>query len=87
MESLDYTVTGAMVKASYIDVLSLFHSDFQLSIPTKKYGSKYPKRIDYMWVNPKFAKFATSANFIYDDVTDKLSDHYPLFVTYNLKLK
>ena len=81
---LDYTVTGAMAKAGYKDAIRMFHSDFQFSRPTKKYGSKFLHRIDYMWVNPKFAKYIKSANFIYDDVTNRISDHYPLLVTFDL---
>lgn len=82
---LDYTVTGAMEKAGYKDAVRLFHSDFQFSIPTKKHGSKFLHRIDYMWVNPKIEKYIKSANFIYDEVTDRISDHYPLLVTFDLK--
>lgn len=74
-----------MGKAGYKDAVRLSHSDFQFSIPTKKYGSKFLHCIDYMWVNPKIAKHIKYANFIYDDVTGIITDHYPLFVTFDLK--
>lgn len=82
---VDYTVTGAMKEAGYKDALRIFHTDFQKSCPTKKYGSKFPKRIDYMWINPKLTKSVKSANLIYDDVTDNISDHYPILVTFDLR--
>lgn len=82
---VDYTITGAMKEAGYKDALRIFHTDFQKSCPTKKYGSKFPKRIDYMWINPKLTKSVKSANLIYDDVTDHISDHYPILVTFDLR--
>lgn len=81
---IDYTITGAMKDAEYKDALQLFHSDFQKSCPTMKYGSNFLKRIDYIWVNPKLSKSIKSANFIYDDITNNISDHYPLLVTFDL---
>ena len=81
----DYTVTGAMKEAGYTDVIRLFHEDFQKSAPTKKYGSQTFQRIDYVWVNPGLLKQLRYANFIYDHVTDSISDHYPLLVTLKLK--
>lgn len=82
---IDYTVVGAVKEAGYKDALRLFHTDFQKSCPTRKYGSKFPKRIDYMWINPKLVKSVKAANIIYDDVTDRISDHYPVLVTFDLQ--
>ena len=81
----DYTVIGAMQKAGYIDLIRKFNSEFQYSAPTKKYSSKYLKRIDFVWTNPKMAKYATSAKIIRDEVTDRISDHYPVLTTFNFK--
>lgn len=81
---IDYTVTGAIKNAGYKDAIRLFHSDFQKSVTTKKYNPKFLKRIDYLWVNPKLSKSVKSAQYIYDDVTDSISDHYPILVTFDL---
>jgi len=81
----DYTVTGAMNHEGYIDLLRRFHSDRQYSIPTKKYGTDYPRRIDFIWVNPTLAKSAVSTDILHDEKTDVMSDHYPVLATFNLK--
>lgn len=81
----DYTVTGAMQQAGYVDLLRKFHSDKQFSIPTKKYGSNYPKRIDFIWANSVFAKTAVSTDILQDPQTDVMSDHYPVLATFNFK--
>lgn len=84
-EKFDYSVTDAMEEAGFIDALRLIHQDFQYSIPTKKYDSKFHKRIDYLWINSKLKKSVKSADIIRDEVTGKISDHYPIFVTFQLK--
>jgi len=80
---LDYSVTDAMKKAGFQDAIRLFHQDFQRSAPTQKYFKGTMQRIDYLWVNDVLAQRIRSADFIYDDVTDTISDHYPLFVTFD----
>jgi exodeoxyribonuclease III len=84
---IDYTVTGSMIQSGYIDLVRKFHSDMQFSIPTKKYGTEYPKRIDFIWANPSFAKEASSAIIIHDEKTDKMSDHYPVLATFQIRGK
>ena len=81
----DYSVTNAMEKAGFQDILLKFHKDFQPTIPTDKYKRRFSKRIDFVYVNPKLGKNAISAEIIRDNVTDNISDHYPVFVTFNLK--
>ena len=81
----DYSVTNAMEKAGFQDILLKFHKDFQPTIPTDKYKRRFSKRIDFVYVNPKLGKTAMSAEIIRDNVTDNISDHYPVFVTFNLK--
>ena len=82
---LDYTVTNAMKEAGYTDALRIFHSGFQKSCPTEKYTSKFPKRIDYIWVNPSLSKNLKSTDIIYDEITHNISDHYPLIAKFKLK--
>ncbi len=80
---LDYTVTNAMLEAGYTDLLKVFHKDFLYTVSSLKYRSKFVSRIDYVWANEAFAQSTTSANVIYDEATEQLSDHYPLLVTFN----
>ena len=81
----DYSVTNAMEKAGFQDILLKFHKDFQPTIPTEKYKARFSKRIDFVYVNPELGKTAISADIIRDNVTDNISDHYPVFVTFDLK--
>lgn len=82
---LDYTVIGSMIQSGFIDLVRKFHSDKQFSVPTKKYGTEYPKRIDFIWANPSLAKEAESAIIIRDEKTDKMSDHYPVLTTFKIR--
>ncbi len=77
---LDFSVTNAMKKAGFHDALHMHNKKFRHSAPTKKYFHDIVKRIDYVWVNDVLAKQVTKADIIYDDVTDSISDHYPLYI-------
>jgi len=79
---IDYTVTGKMIAAGYIDAYYLFQRTFKPSVPTKGHASKNSKlrRIDYIWVNGAAARNVVAADIIHDAQTHHLSDHYPVFV-------
>lgn len=77
---LDFSVTDAMKNAGFHDALHLHNKKFRHSAPTKKYFRDIIKRIDYVWVNDVLAKQVLKADIIYDDVTDSISDHYPLYI-------
>lgn len=81
----DYSVINAIEKAGFQDILLKFHLDFQPTFPTVKYKAIISKRIDFVYVNPELGKTAISADIIRDNVTDNISDHYPVFVTFDLK--
>lgn len=83
--NFDYSITNAMLNAGYSDLLKKFHKEFKYTIGSKKYRSKYLSRIDFVWANENLAKHATSAEVIYDDATEQMSDHYPLLITFDLK--
>jgi exodeoxyribonuclease-3 len=81
---LDYSVIQAMKDAGFKDAYRLFHTSFKDSCPTKKYRNNGAagSRIDFMWLSPSLAKYAVSADYIYDEDTDNMSDHYPLLVEF-----
>ncbi|MEN6456818.1 MAG: endonuclease/exonuclease/phosphatase family protein [Prolixibacteraceae bacterium] len=83
-EKLDYSVIQTMKDAGLKDAYRLFHNNFKVSCPTKKYISNDAggSRIDFMWLNPAMAKHAISADYIHDADTDVMSDHYPLLVEF-----
>ena len=82
---VDYTVMSYIKDAGFKDTYWLTNKTATNSIPTKKYGKPSMRRIDYMWANPAMAKFVKSSTVIHDATTDHISDHYPVFVTFDLK--
>ncbi len=81
----DYTVTGALEKAGFTDLVYKHHKDFQYSIPTPAYSSKYRKRIDFIYANKTLTEYSVSADIIRDNVTDTISDHYPVLATFGIR--
>ena len=83
---LDFSVIRAMKDAGFVDAYRMFHQDFKASMPTKKYIREgvinTPRRIDFVWLNPELAKYAVSADYLHDDDTNTMSDHYPLLVEF-----
>ncbi|MDR2087011.1 MAG: endonuclease/exonuclease/phosphatase family protein [Dysgonamonadaceae bacterium] len=81
---LDFSVIQSLKDAGFKDAYRLFHSNFTVSCPTKKYSENQTEgsRIDFMWLNPTMAKYAVRAEYIYDADTDMMSDHYPLLVEF-----
>jgi exodeoxyribonuclease-3 len=82
--ALEYSIPQAMKEAGFKDAYRIFHQNFKHSCPTKR-KSGAPARIDYMWLNPEMAKYVVSADYIHDEDTDYMSDHYPLLVAFKLK--
>lgn len=80
----DYSITNAMLDAGYTDILKTFHKDFVYTIGSKKYRSKHLSRIDYVWTNDKLTECVTSADVLYDEATEQMSDHYPLLIKFKL---
>ena len=78
--NFDYKVTGKMKEAGFSNAVNLFHEDFQYTMPTKSHDAPFKMkiRIDYLWLNQAARRKALSAEVVYDDDTDHISDHYPL---------
>ncbi len=84
-KKFDYSITNAMLDAGYIDLLKVFHKEFLYTFSTEKYRSEHISRIDYVWANDAMAKYIISADVVYDGMTEEMSDHLPLLVTFDLK--
>ena len=83
-----FAVIQAMQDAGFKDAYRMFHQDFKVSCPSKKYAkSERASRIDFVWLNPELAKYAVSADYIHDEDTDAMSDHYPLLVEFKFNIK
>jgi len=84
-DEIDYTVMNQLEKAGYKDTFWLTNEAFKPSIPTEKYGSANFRRIDFLWANGPIAEKVKSADIIHDESTDRMSDHYPILVIFDLE--
>lgn len=82
---LDYTVMNQLGEAGYKDTFWITNEDFKHTIPTEKYGSENFRRIDFLWANESMAKKVKSADILQDEYTGRMSDHYPVFVVFDLE--
>lgn len=85
-DRIDYTVTDRMLTAGFSDAFYLTNKHYKVSAPTKGHATKnsWLKRIDYIWVNQAAANRVTEADIIHDAVTDRISDHYPVYIKMKL---
>ena|SRR5690606_18675683 len=77
---IDYTVMDQLTAAGYKDTYWITNDRFQNSMPTKKYNTRVSRRIDFIWANDVAAKGVKKSGIIYDQDTDELSDHYPVYI-------
>lgn len=78
--ALDYSVMDLMPAAGFQDTFWLVNDQYRYTLPTKKYATRAARRIDYIWANPVLGKDITRARIIHDKDTERMSDHYPVFV-------
>lgn len=83
---IDYSVIQTIIDAGFKDSYYLKHKEFKNSVPTKGYAKPTSKlrRIDYVWVDGELEGKVSSADILQDETTAELSDHYPVFVTFEL---
>ncbi|MEQ7799676.1 endonuclease/exonuclease/phosphatase family protein [Pedobacter sp. ASV1-7] len=80
----DYSVIQSLLSAGFVDSWKLMNpSSFEKSAPTPimKADRDQYVRIDYIWASKRLAKRIAVANIIKDEITDRLSDHYPMILT------
>ena len=82
---IDYTVMNAIREAGYKDAFLLKNDSLIYTVPTKNYGKPSTRRIDFIWTNPVLSDQLTSSTVVQDSITDKISDHYPVVVTFDLE--
>lgn len=80
---IDYSVMDMIKEAGFVDTFWLTNKKSMFSVTTPKYG-KPNKRIDFMWASPSMVSQVFNSTIIHDDKTDFMSDHYPVFVQFNL---
>ena len=77
---IDYYVLQAMFDANFYDSWKIFNTGYDKSAPTKVRNHNNYTRIDYILVNETLRPDCLDAHLIKDNVTDYLSDHYPMFL-------
>lgn len=80
---MDYSVMDMIKNAGFIDTFWLTNSKPMYSVSSPKYG-KLSKRIDFLWASPAIASKVVNSTIIHDDKTDVMSDHYPVYVQFDL---
>jgi exodeoxyribonuclease-3 len=89
---IDYSVLGKLAEAGFKDSYRLMHSEFTGTVPTRKDGKGNwkkdnqgtQKRIDFLWCNETASKLVTKSEIIKNELTDVISDHYPVYVELTL---
>lgn len=83
---IDYSVVQDVMDFGFKDSYYLMNQTFKNSVPTKGHAKKTSKlrRIDYIWVDEELADKLKAADVLQNENTDFLSDHYPVFVRFNL---
>ncbi|HEX7963207.1 MAG TPA: endonuclease/exonuclease/phosphatase family protein [Candidatus Saccharimonadales bacterium] len=85
-QSLELRVIDRLLAAGYVDVFAAA-GQFQPTVPSAFNQDKdheVPVRVDYMFVSPDLAPLVSKVELAKTDLTDAISDHYPLIVTFNL---
>jgi exonuclease III len=80
---IEYTAIREIIDAGFTDTWKLFHTQYEKSAPTKVRKHTNYSRIDYIWVNEQLKKNCAAAYLVKDNVTDYLSDHYPMVLVLN----
>mgnify|MGYP002072097264 CR=1 FL=1 len=89
---IDYSVTGKLKEAGFVDSYRLLNREFTGSVPTFKDGqgnikesnTGIPKRIDFLWCNPAAVPYITKSIVFKNKLSDVISDHYPVYVELTL---
>ncbi|WP_256010162.1 endonuclease/exonuclease/phosphatase family protein [Desertivirga xinjiangensis] len=78
---IDYTAIQKLLDAGLYDSWRLFHQEYEKSAPTKIRNHNNYTRIDYIYINAALKNDCIAAELVKDDLTDVLSDHYPMLIT------
>ncbi len=77
---IDYTAIQKILDVGLIDTWRQFNPVYDKSAPTKIKNHQNYTRIDYIYVNKTLLPYAVDAILVKDEVTDHLSDHYPMLL-------
>lgn len=77
---IEYTAIQKLLDAGMIDTWRKFNTVYDKSAPTKLKKHQNYTRIDYIFMNQALAPYAIDATIVKDQLTDTLSDHYPMLL-------
>lgn len=77
---IEYTAIQKLLDAGLIDTWRKFNSAYDKSAPTKLKTHQNYTRIDYIYVNQALIPYTVDATLVKDNLTDTLSDHYPMLL-------
>lgn len=86
---LEFGVSDYLEQAGFVDVAAKL-GQLQPTVPTASAQDKdheMPVRIDYVFATPDIAEFAQNASVIMGELTNSISDHYPLVVDFEIGLE
>lgn len=81
---LEFAVIDQLLGAGFIDISTL-KNNHEPTVPSAfstDESHEVPARIDYMFVSPDLAEFVIAVERLKTDLTDTISDHYPLIATF-----
>jgi hypothetical protein len=86
-DELEYGVTDLIEQAGFIDLAAQL-GIMETTVPTASAQDKdheVPVRVDYIFASPSVAQFATDVHVIKSDLTDAISDHYPVVASFEIE--
>jgi endonuclease/exonuclease/phosphatase family metal-dependent hydrolase len=81
--ALDFTVTDTLERAGFVDAAAQMHAT-QTTVPSPyntDQAHEVPVRVDYVFVSPDLAPYVRSLETVKNELTNAISDHYPVIVT------
>jgi endonuclease/exonuclease/phosphatase family metal-dependent hydrolase len=86
MQQLEFRVIDRILQAGFVDAAALA-GKMETTVPSAfntDQDHEVPVRVDYVFVSPDLAPLVAGVECVKTDLTDAISDHYPLIVTFNL---
>lgn len=81
-DELEFSVTGMLEVAKLIDVAAKL-GDTTVTVPSafnKDKNHEVPLRLDYVFASQPAAEYVESIEVVKNEITDAISDHYPILV-------
>jgi exodeoxyribonuclease-3 len=84
-QQLEFTVIDELLKAGFVDAAAA-KGKFDTTVPSAystDQNHEVPVRVDYAFVTPDLVPFITEVSTVKTDLTNAISDHFPLVITFN----